>query len=79
MAEVRGGGIGTRLGAGPALASRIKKAKPRWCSKLQFLNPPMKNPVALASFPGSGNTWFRYLLQQATGNNFVFIIKLIEF
>lgn len=24
--------------------------------------------VALASFPGSGNTWCRYLLQQATGN-----------
>jgi hypothetical protein len=23
--------------------------------------------VALASFPGSGNTWVRYLLQQATG------------
>lgn len=25
------------------------------------------NLVALASFPGSGNTWLRYLLQQATG------------
>lgn len=25
--------------------------------------------IALASFPGSGNTWLRYLLQQATGNN----------
>lgn len=24
-------------------------------------------PIALASFPGSGNTWLRYLLQQATG------------
>lgn len=24
--------------------------------------------TALASFPGSGNTWLRYLLQQATGN-----------
>jgi len=23
--------------------------------------------TALASFPGSGNTWLRYLLQQATG------------
>ena len=23
--------------------------------------------VALASFPGSGNTWFRYLLQQFSG------------
>ncbi|XP_059608231.1 WSCD family member AAEL009094-like [Phlebotomus argentipes] len=27
---------------------------------------PLK-PVALASFPGSGNTWLRYLLQQVTG------------
>ena len=25
--------------------------------------------TALASFPGSGNTWLRYLLQQATGKN----------
>lgn len=24
--------------------------------------------TALASFPGSGNTWLRYLLQQSTGN-----------
>lgn len=34
------------------------------------------NLVALASFPGSGNTWLRYLLQQATGwyiNTFFFI------
>ena len=23
--------------------------------------------MALASFPGSGNTWLRYLIQQATG------------
>jgi hypothetical protein len=38
-----------------------------WChKKLRFLNPP--GPVtALASYPGSGNTWMRYLLQQATG------------
>lgn len=26
-----------------------------------------KGLTALASFPGSGNTWLRYLLQQATG------------
>jgi hypothetical protein len=26
-----------------------------------------KHIAALASFPGSGNTWLRYLLQQATG------------
>lgn len=28
-----------------------------------------RNLVALASFPGSGNTWLRYLLQQATGES----------
>ncbi|XP_059622700.1 WSCD family member AGAP003962 [Phlebotomus argentipes] len=28
---------------------------------------PHGKVVALASFPGSGNTWLRYLLQQATG------------
>lgn len=31
------------------------------------MDPPGKT-IALASFPGSGNTWLRYLLQQATGN-----------
>ncbi|XP_055708811.1 WSCD family member AAEL009094-like [Phlebotomus papatasi] len=39
-----------------------------WCQKLKFLpSDKMTKPVALASFPGSGNTWLRYLLQQATG------------
>lgn len=32
-----------------------------------------KNLIALASFPGSGNTWLRYLLQQATGKHAFFI------
>ena len=38
-----------------------------WCHGfLKYLDPP--GPLtALASFPGSGNTWIRYLLQQATG------------
>lgn len=37
-----------------------------WCKPLGFLSTP--GPVtALASFPGSGNTWLRYLIQQATG------------
>lgn len=31
------------------------------------------NLIALASFPGSGNTWLRYLLQQATGRNLPFL------
>ena len=37
-----------------------------WCQPVGFKAAP--GPVvALASFPGSGNTWVRYLLQQATG------------
>ncbi|KAB0791171.1 hypothetical protein PPYR_02971 [Photinus pyralis] len=43
-----------------------KRFKIDWCASLQFREPP-KPPIALASFPGSGNTWLRYLLQQATG------------
>ena len=36
------------------------------CSPLSYISPP--GPItALASFPGSGNTWVRHLLQQATG------------
>ncbi|KAH8388106.1 hypothetical protein KR093_011798 [Drosophila rubida] len=34
-------------------------------ASLQLPSAPML--TALASFPGSGNTWLRYLLQQATG------------
>nr|XP_022920450.1 WSCD family member AAEL009094 [Onthophagus taurus] len=44
----------------------LKRTKIEWCSNLKYINPPIE-PVALASFPGSGNTWLRYLLQQATG------------
>ena len=51
-------GIPVRLSPG---AARL-----RWCRPLNFLQPSGP-PVALASFPGSGNTWLRYLLQQATG------------
>jgi hypothetical protein len=40
----------------------------QWCQALRFLEQP--GPVvALASFPGSGNTWVRYLLQQVTGGD----------
>ena len=36
-------------------------------SVCRFLNASDRAPVALASFPGSGNTWVRGLLQAATG------------
>ena len=39
-----------------------------WCNgkNLQFLHPP--GPLTgLVSFPVSGNTWLRYLIQKATG------------
>ncbi|KAG6455330.1 hypothetical protein O3G_MSEX009164 [Manduca sexta] len=38
-----------------------------WCKELKWRSPPSPNVVALVSYPGSGNTWLRYLLQQATG------------
>lgn len=38
-----------------------------WCSELTWQTPPSPDVVALVSYPGSGNTWLRYLLQQVTG------------
>lgn len=29
--------------------------------------PKCRPPVALASFPGSGNTWLRHMLESASG------------
>ena len=29
--------------------------------------PYCRPPTALASFPGSGNTWLRFLIESATG------------
>ncbi|XP_066261544.1 WSCD family member CG9164 [Euwallacea similis] len=54
-----------------ALRPVLKRSRIQWCSDLKFVPSeedlgPQK-PVALVSFPGSGNTWLRYLLQQATG------------
>ena len=39
-----------------------------WCQPQGF-KAAAGPTVALASFPGSGNTWLRYLIQQATGRN----------
>ncbi len=43
------------------------KSNTKWCrGDLRLLDQP--GPLtALASYPGSGNTWLRYLLQQSTG------------
>ena len=49
-------------------ASRIGPAI-EWCRGPLRAKAPPGPAVALASFPGSGNTWLRYLLQQATGIN----------
>ena len=50
-----------------AIRSNLTSVK--WCKKsLEFLAKSQRNyTIALASFPGSANTWLRYLLQQATG------------
>ncbi len=47
-------------------SSSKSKDKINWCRERVFKqsNGPL---VALASFHGSGNTWLRYLLEQATG------------
>lgn len=50
----------------PGLRPPLRRSRIQWCAELKYLNPP-RAIVALASFPGSGNTWLRYLLQQATG------------
>uniref|UniRef100_A0A6P7FHA9 WSCD family member CG9164 n=1 Tax=Diabrotica virgifera virgifera TaxID=50390 RepID=A0A6P7FHA9_DIAVI len=50
----------------PGFRPNLRRSKINWCSELSYLKHPGK-AIALASFPGSGNTWLRYLLQQATG------------
>lgn len=67
------GGINAKNNVVPGDYSRVQALRPglrrtrlAWCSHLTYLKPP-RYITALASFPGSGNTWLRYLLQQATG------------
>ncbi|CAK8683719.1 unnamed protein product [Clavelina lepadiformis] len=37
------------------------------CGNIRLLSPANYKQTALATFPGSGNTWTRYLLESATG------------
>jgi hypothetical protein len=45
---------------------RARYREPR-DSVCRFMNGAGRDPVALASFPGSGNTWVRGLIQSVTG------------
>lgn len=45
--------------------TRLEREPPR--STCRFVDGARRSPVGLASFPGSGNTWVRGLLQGATG------------
>ncbi|EEB20243.1 conserved hypothetical protein [Pediculus humanus corporis] len=51
----------------PLLRKTARRPKMKWCQPLKFLNDVNRPIIALVSFPGSGNTWVRYLIQQATG------------
>ncbi|KAF8766844.1 WSCD family member GA21586-like [Argiope bruennichi] len=53
--------LNTNEGRLPHIRRRINV-----CAQPKFRNPPGPM-IALASFPGSGNTWIRFLVQQATG------------
>ena len=48
------------------LEASKETSKQKTCSTLSYISPPGPR-TALVSFPGSGNTWVRHLLQQATG------------
>ena len=48
--------------------SRLQASQIPWCfgKSLKILDPP-GTITGLLSFPGSGNTWLRHLIQRATG------------
>lgn len=53
----------------PAVMSKefsSEQCKPK---ELSYLKEKPKVRVALVSFPGSGNTWLRHLVQELTGKN----------
>ena len=47
--------------------ARTKAARCCWALRLRQLRHRGRSRVALASFPRSGNTWFRFFLEAATG------------
>lgn len=49
------------------LAHRVSNGMLLPSGECRFMNGSRRNPVGLVSFPGSGNTWVRGLLQKATG------------
>ena len=61
-----------KLALAKQAAERLKKYKPKTnithCGPLSYANP-VRPVTALASFQGSGNTWLRHLIQEATGKN----------
>ena len=61
--------MGVYLAATKRLAAGVRRSPAiSWCKRLGFRIASRTSPVtALASFPGSGNTWLRYLIQQASG------------
>ena len=48
-------------------AELINKVRPTLRPACHFMNGTSRGGVALLSFPGSGNTWLRGLLEKATG------------
>lgn len=48
-------------------AERRSMLPPHGASRCQFMNSTGRAPIGLISFPGSGNTWARGLLEQVTG------------
>ena len=46
---------------------KLRLTNMTWCNGVPGFKDPPGPKVALASYPGSGNTWVRYLLQQLSG------------
>ena len=54
------------LAVGRWCGHRLTLYRTHACTDLSFSDSPLPL-TALASFPGSGNTWLRHLVQQSTG------------